>query len=40
MAIEDSLVLAEELGRHDAPEAAFVAYRERLVRTGEGVEVL
>ena len=29
MAIEDSLVLAEELARHDAPEAAFAAYRAR-----------
>ncbi|GLK45976.1 MULTISPECIES: FAD-dependent oxidoreductase [Novosphingobium] len=29
MAIEDALVLAEELGRSDAPEAAFAAYRER-----------
>lgn len=32
MAIEDSLVLAEELGRHDAPEAAFAAYRERRIQ--------
>ena len=29
MAIEDALVLAEELARHDAPEAAFAAYRAR-----------
>ena len=29
MAIEDAIVLAEELGRHDTPDAAFVAYRER-----------
>jgi 2-polyprenyl-6-methoxyphenol hydroxylase-like FAD-dependent oxidoreductase len=29
MAIEDSLVLAEELARHGTPEAAFTAYRER-----------
>jgi len=29
MAIEDSIVLAEELARHDTPEAAFTAYRER-----------
>jgi 2-polyprenyl-6-methoxyphenol hydroxylase-like FAD-dependent oxidoreductase len=29
MAIEDSIVLAEELARHDRPEAAFSAYRER-----------
>ncbi|MEG3164020.1 FAD-dependent oxidoreductase [Sphingomonas sp. PB2P19] len=29
MAIEDALVLAEELDRHDDPEAAFTAYRER-----------
>jgi 2-polyprenyl-6-methoxyphenol hydroxylase-like FAD-dependent oxidoreductase len=29
MAIEDSLVLAEELARRDTPEAAFAAYRER-----------
>lgn len=29
MAIEDSLVLAEELGRHDTPETAFAAYRDR-----------
>jgi 2-polyprenyl-6-methoxyphenol hydroxylase-like FAD-dependent oxidoreductase len=29
MAIEDSLVLAEEIGRHDAPDAAFRAYRSR-----------
>ena len=29
MAIEDAIVLAEELGRHDTPEAAFAAYRER-----------
>ena len=29
MAIEDAIVLAEEIGRHDMPEAAFGAYRER-----------
>ena len=29
MAVEDSIVLAEELARADTPEAAFVAYRER-----------
>ena len=29
MAIEDAIVLAEELGRHDTPEAAFAAYRAR-----------
>lgn len=29
MAIEDSIVLAEELGRHDTPEEAFTAYRNR-----------
>jgi 2-polyprenyl-6-methoxyphenol hydroxylase-like FAD-dependent oxidoreductase len=29
MAIEDSVVLAEELVRHDHPEAAFKAYRAR-----------
>jgi 2-polyprenyl-6-methoxyphenol hydroxylase-like FAD-dependent oxidoreductase len=29
MAIEDSIVLAEELARNDAPESAFSAYRER-----------
>ncbi len=29
MAIEDSIVLAEELGRHDTPEQAFTAYRNR-----------
>ena len=29
MAIEDAIVLAEELARHDTPEAAFAAYRER-----------
>lgn len=29
MAIEDAIVLAEELGRHDTPQAAFTAYRER-----------
>ncbi|WP_144094608.1 FAD-dependent oxidoreductase [Croceicoccus sediminis] len=29
MAIEDSIVLAEELARADTPEAAFEAYRER-----------
>jgi 2-polyprenyl-6-methoxyphenol hydroxylase-like FAD-dependent oxidoreductase len=31
MAIEDSIVLAEELARHDEPEAAFTAYRERRI---------
>jgi len=29
MAIEDAVVLAEELARHDEPEAAFTAYRNR-----------
>lgn len=29
MAIEDAVVLAEELARHDEPEAAFTAYRQR-----------
>ncbi|HEY6814186.1 MAG TPA: FAD-dependent oxidoreductase [Croceibacterium sp.] len=29
MAIEDAIVLAEELGRHDTPETAFAAYRAR-----------
>jgi 2-polyprenyl-6-methoxyphenol hydroxylase-like FAD-dependent oxidoreductase len=29
MAIEDAIVLAEEIGRHDTPEAAFAAYRAR-----------
>src|SRR5690606_21121897 len=29
MAIEDAVVLAEELARHDDPEAAFAAYRAR-----------
>lgn len=29
LAIEDSLVLAEELARHDTPEAALTAYRDR-----------
>lgn len=29
MAIEDSIVLAEELAKADTPEAAFIAYRER-----------
>jgi 2-polyprenyl-6-methoxyphenol hydroxylase-like FAD-dependent oxidoreductase len=29
MAIEDSVVLAEELARQDEPEAAFAAYRQR-----------
>lgn len=29
MAIEDSLVLADEVSRHDTPEAAFTAYRDR-----------
>jgi 2-polyprenyl-6-methoxyphenol hydroxylase-like FAD-dependent oxidoreductase len=31
LAIEDSLVLAEELARHDTPEAAFIAYRDRRI---------
>lgn len=31
MAIEDGIVLAEELSRHDAPEAAFSAYRARRI---------
>ena len=31
MAIEDALVLAEELARHDEPEAAFTAYRTRRI---------
>ena len=31
MAIEDALVLAEELARHDDPEAAFTAYRDRRI---------
>ena len=31
MAIEDSIVLAEEIAAHDTPEAAFAAYRERRV---------
>lgn len=29
MAIEDAIVLAEEIARHDTPDAAFTAYRER-----------
>lgn len=29
MAIEDAIVLAEELDRSDTPEAAFAAYRAR-----------
>ncbi len=29
MAIEDSIVLADELGKHDTPEEAFRAYRDR-----------
>ena len=29
LAIEDSVVLAEEIARHDNPEAAFKAYRDR-----------
>lgn len=29
MAIEDAIVLADELGKHDAPEEAFTAFRER-----------
>lgn len=29
MAIEDSVVLAQEVARHDTPAAAFAAYRER-----------
>jgi 2-polyprenyl-6-methoxyphenol hydroxylase-like FAD-dependent oxidoreductase len=29
MAIEDAIVLTEEIGRHDTPEAAFRAYRDR-----------
>lgn len=29
MAIEDSIVLAEELGKHDTPQAAFAAFRNR-----------
>ncbi len=29
MAIEDSIVLAQEIARHDTPEAAFRAYRDR-----------
>ena len=29
MAIEDSLVLADELAKADTPEAAFRAYRDR-----------
>jgi 2-polyprenyl-6-methoxyphenol hydroxylase-like FAD-dependent oxidoreductase len=29
MAIEDAIVLADEIGAHDSPEAAFAAYRDR-----------
>lgn len=29
MAIEDAIVLAEEIARHDTPDAAFTAYRAR-----------
>jgi 2-polyprenyl-6-methoxyphenol hydroxylase-like FAD-dependent oxidoreductase len=29
MAVEDAIVLAEELAGHDTPQAAFAAYRER-----------
>ncbi|MFT4056702.1 MAG: FAD-dependent oxidoreductase [Novosphingobium sp.] len=29
MAIEDAIVLAEEISRHDAPEAAFKSYHDR-----------
>ena len=29
MAIEDAIVLADELGKHETPEAAFTAYRAR-----------
>ena len=29
MAIEDSIVLADELGKHESPQAAFVAFRHR-----------
>jgi 2-polyprenyl-6-methoxyphenol hydroxylase-like FAD-dependent oxidoreductase len=29
MAVEDGIVLAEELERHDTPEEAFIAYRDR-----------
>lgn len=29
MAIEDAIVLAEEIARHDRPEAAFTAYHDR-----------
>lgn len=29
MAIEDAIVLAEEMGRHDSPQAAFGAYHDR-----------
>jgi len=29
MAIEDAIVIAEELGRHEEPASAFAAYRER-----------
>jgi 2-polyprenyl-6-methoxyphenol hydroxylase-like FAD-dependent oxidoreductase len=31
MAIEDSIVLAEEIARHDTPEDAFRAYRDRRI---------
>jgi 2-polyprenyl-6-methoxyphenol hydroxylase-like FAD-dependent oxidoreductase len=29
MAVEDAIVLADEIARHDAPEAAFAAYHAR-----------
>ncbi len=29
MAVEDAIVLAEEIGRHDTTDAAFAAYRDR-----------
>lgn len=29
MAIEDSIVLADEIGKHDTPQAAFAAFRDR-----------
>lgn len=31
LAIEDAIVLAEEIARHDDPERAFTAYRERRI---------
>nr|WP_166179639.1 FAD-dependent monooxygenase [Altererythrobacter segetis] len=31
MAIEDAIVIAEELSRHDTPQQAFAAYRQRRV---------